>query len=74
MPLYEYRCKPCKQDFELLIRSGDQPVCPSCGSRELDKQWSLPAAPSIAGGRLPTHDAAPTCGRPQCGSGCMFGE
>ena len=37
MPLYEFVCGKCDQDFELLVRSakweGDA-ACPHCGSKE----------------------------------------
>ena len=38
MPLYEYLCKACKQEFEALVRAQDPPPeCPSCKSTELEK-------------------------------------
>ncbi|MCA9157346.1 MAG: zinc ribbon domain-containing protein [Planctomycetales bacterium] len=74
MPLYEYQCQSCHETVELLVRgSTEQPVCPKCGSSKLDKQLSVAASPAIVGHSLPTTSApGPTCGRPQCGSGCMF--
>jgi putative FmdB family regulatory protein len=43
MPIYDYRCKQCHHDFELLVKSSTIPACPACGSLEIDKQVSLPA-------------------------------
>jgi putative FmdB family regulatory protein len=40
MPLYEYRCRACANQFEVLVRPGDTPACPSCASTDLDKQLS----------------------------------
>jgi len=38
MPLYEYQCKACGQEFEVLVRTGDPaPTCARCGSGELEK-------------------------------------
>lgn len=38
MPLYEYLCKACKNEFEALVRPQDPaPVCPSCKSGDLEK-------------------------------------
>lgn len=74
MPLYEYRCPKCQQNMEILIRSSsEKPNCPNCGSPKLEKLLSVAASPAIAGGKLPqaSHDSG-GCGRPQCGSGCMF--
>ena len=38
MPLYDYQCKKCKNEFEALVRTGDVPKCPECGSLELERQ------------------------------------
>ena len=40
MPIYEYQCRGCSHAFEQLIRSGDVPICPKCGGRELDRLLS----------------------------------
>ncbi|WP_454766043.1 FmdB family zinc ribbon protein [Cupriavidus campinensis] len=45
MPLYDYQCRDCHLQFELLVRSGASPVCPHCGGSALDKQVSAPAPP-----------------------------
>jgi len=80
MPLYEYYCEPCDYPFEVLIRSaGDVARCPRCGSIEVAKKLSVPAAhigraqssglPICADNGRPAFD----CGRPQCGSGVCAG-
>ncbi len=46
MPIFEYRCRGCSHDFEALVRAGDAPACPSCASRDLEKQISLFAVDS----------------------------
>ncbi len=56
MPLHDFHCPRCNKTFELLIRGSDVPVCPDCGSRELQKLVSMPQAPGktaaiIAGAR-----------------------
>jgi putative FmdB family regulatory protein len=41
MPLYEYVCKACKNEFEALVRSQDPaPACPSCKSGDLERVHS----------------------------------
>jgi putative FmdB family regulatory protein len=40
MPLYDYHCKSCHHDFELLVRTGDTPECPSCHGRDLERLLS----------------------------------
>ena len=48
MPIYEYRCRDCMHEFELLVRGRVTPACASCGSTELDKLISLPRVHSEA--------------------------
>jgi putative FmdB family regulatory protein len=77
MPIYEYNCEPCENQFELLIRGSETAVCPQCGSKRLDKLLSVPAA-HTGGGKSPPICEAPKpsggCGLPQCGGGiCMDG-
>jgi putative FmdB family regulatory protein len=40
MPLYDYRCKTCHAEFELLVRSSTVPTCPQCASTELERAVS----------------------------------
>ena len=64
MPLYEYLCRDCETEVELLIRSPqDQPECPGCGGQKLMKLLSVPQAHSPNG----QSDGPPTG---SCGAGC----
>ena len=40
MPIYNYNCQTCGADFELLVFASETPMCPTCGSEELEKQVS----------------------------------
>jgi putative FmdB family regulatory protein len=40
MPLYEYECRTCRQQFEALVRTGDTPACPSCHGTDLERLLS----------------------------------
>ncbi len=78
MPIYEYNCEACESQVELLIRGGETPVCPECGSKRLEKLLSVPAAHT--GGSKSSLPICETprpgggCGLPQCGGGmCMGG-
>jgi putative FmdB family regulatory protein len=46
VPLYEYRCADCGQQFEALVPAGraDAEHCPDCGT-EASRLLSLVAAP-----------------------------
>ena len=71
MPLYEYQCRDCESQFELLIRGSERPHCPHCESGRLDRLLSVPAAHSASAKDLPLCRPTPSggCGLPQCGMG-----
>ncbi len=66
MPIYEYACHDCGQQFEVFVRSNTVPECPNCHSKELEKQLSVFAtnAPS---------SATPPMASSQCSSCPNFG-
>ena len=69
MPIYEYTCKDCGNDFELLIRGQETPVCPSCGKKHLTKSFSVPAAHcGHESKELPCRSAG--CDMGQCSGMC----
>lgn len=72
MPIYEYACDTCRHEFEYLLRGGERPACPECGSIRLEKRLSVPAAHTASASRdLPVAcpPAQGNCGLPQCGMG-----
>ena len=76
MPIYEYACSKCNEEFELLVRGSEQPTCPSCGGHKLDRLLSIPAAHTRTGSQsLPVCQAnsGPPCGPDFCRTGqCNF--
>jgi putative FmdB family regulatory protein len=59
MPIYEYRCEPCRHRFEaFLASSSEQAVCPKCASTQLSRLMSTFAA-SVPGGYKATQAAVP---------------
>jgi putative FmdB family regulatory protein len=41
MPIYEYQCRKCAHEFELLILKGSPaPACPACQSEEIEQLLS----------------------------------
>jgi putative FmdB family regulatory protein len=51
MPIYEYSCKKCGEDIEILHKVDEKPgePCPACGSRALARKISA-AGFRLAGG------------------------
>ena len=37
MPIYEYECRQCGNQFELLVIKTTVPACPSCESQDLEQ-------------------------------------
>ncbi len=63
MPIYEYHCEDCGQDFEKLVRFSDPkintPECPGCQSDNTHKSLSVIA--SLGGFNAKTSSAS-SCG------------
>ena len=68
MPIYEFRCKNCHQQFETLVRNSSESInCKQCGSTDLQK---LISAHAISSGAPDTAcETAPCSPDPACGSG-----
>ena len=65
MPIYEYRCRGCGEDFEQYVHSASTAVaCPTCASGEV-------SASSPCSGSGPT--AAPSPRRYRRAGGCCGG-
>lgn len=70
MPLFEFRCRDCTQQFEALVRGAEPVICPECGSVEPEKLLSATAAHVSRTSRLPVTSACPPADAPPCGPGC----
>jgi putative FmdB family regulatory protein len=73
MPIYEYHCDQCGQDFECLILGSDKPVCNACNSKKVRKRMSAASFVSKGrGGETSRASAGSSCGGCHAGScaGC----
>jgi putative FmdB family regulatory protein len=50
MPIYEFECKKCKKQFELIVFSGDIPECPYCKNKDITKRISTFNAHNVGPG------------------------
>jgi putative FmdB family regulatory protein len=72
MPVYEYHCRDCDARFEVLVRTGETPTCPHCGSASLRKLLSVPFVSSGQTSREAGHTC---CGREErCAAPPCSGE
>ena len=50
MPIYEYQCQNCGEDFDMLrsIKDNDRDVeCPYCHEKEAERRMSLTTASDV---------------------------
>lgn len=67
MPLYEYECKACGEQFEMLVsadKKDEAKACPACGSEDSARMLSTFAVGTAAkpGPDCPTCCPGGTCG------------
>ncbi|MBI4688027.1 MAG: zinc ribbon domain-containing protein [Nitrospirae bacterium] len=42
MPIFEYKCEKCGENFEKLVHSSSAEVsCPKCASKDIKKKFSV---------------------------------
>ncbi len=40
MPIYEYRCNVCEEDFEKIVFGTPEVICPKCSAGDVRKKMS----------------------------------
>jgi len=79
MPMYEYFCPECNQQFEKLIRrvtpenAEGGVACPDCSGTDTRRVLSVIAAPVMAGARREVSSGGGCCGG-SCGCGARGGN
>jgi putative FmdB family regulatory protein len=67
VPLFDFVCRDCGHEQEILIRGSETPACQACGGAALAKLLSAPIARTGgAGAEYPAPGAGGGCG-PGCG-------
>jgi len=46
VPIFEYSCKACGHEFEMLVMKNTVPACPKCAAVDLERLMSIPAVKS----------------------------
>ena len=63
MPIFEYHCEQCNQNFEFLVFGSDTPCCPKCSSEDVCKLMSACGFVSKgSGGETVSASAGSSCG------------
>lgn len=71
MPIFEYVCKKCGAEFELLIRGEtdrEQAACPECESRQIEKQFSVFGMSGVESRGDGGGSSCSTCSSKSCSS------
>jgi len=74
MPIYEYQCQVCEQQFEEMVRhaESEEVHCPRCGTDEVSRLFSLFGVGPATGA---TVDSAAVGDSHSCGcGGCTCGR
>ena len=71
MPIFEYQCQKCDNQFELLVSSDTPIACPDCSSDQVKKLFSVFAShvKQDAATQPTCFSGAPGCNMGKCGSG-----
>jgi putative FmdB family regulatory protein len=75
MPIYEYHCLSCRNEFETLVRSsGPAPACPQCLGTDLEKKLSTFAERTASAASVANVATSPcgTCGAPGGPGSCRL--
>jgi putative FmdB family regulatory protein len=72
MPIFEYACRACGNEFETLVRGSEVPSCASCGSPQLDKKLSVFAAQKGEAQTAVAAGPCGTCGHPAGPGACAL--
>lgn len=76
MPIFEYVCKDCEKQFEVIVQGAAKVACPVCHSKRLEKQLSVFAASTKSDGfdREAILPVAPcgSCGDPRGPGSCSL--
>ncbi len=72
VPIYEYVCMSCEHHFEELVRNGEQPACPDCGTANVTKKFS--AFATIGASGQPSFGQTAAGGGGCCGGSCGCGH
>ncbi len=68
MPIYEFRCEKCDQQFEILVRGQEKISCPECQDHRVERLLSAHATSNRSLQQLPMSCPPPSAG--PCGPGC----
>jgi len=65
MPIFEYKCNACGEDFEKLVFGNQSVKCPKCSSDDIKKKFSTFG---MSGVQNPGTSGCSSCSSGSCSS------
>ena len=70
IPIYEYECRDCRTDFELLVRASAAPFCESTSLQKRLSAFAVGRGGPAAAASVP--QACGSCGDPRGSGACSM--
>jgi putative FmdB family regulatory protein len=68
MPIYEYLCNNCSEEFEMLVFGKKEIGCPKCSSKDVKKKLSTFAMSGVEKPFAGTSSGCTSCTKGTCTS------
>ncbi|PYV49726.1 MAG: zinc ribbon domain-containing protein [Acidobacteria bacterium] len=72
MPIFEYSCNTCQNEFEALVFGKDKAVCPKCRGKNLTPKLSVFAVSAKGPASAPGAGSCGSCGDPRGPGSCSI--
>jgi putative FmdB family regulatory protein len=68
MPIFEYRCEACGEEFEKLVMGSRKVKCPACGSKKITKKFSVFGMSGVEKPFAGSSSGCTSCAKSTCSS------
>jgi putative FmdB family regulatory protein len=68
MPIYEYKCNQCGEDFETLVFGNKTVDCPKCSSQDIKKKMSSFGMSGVEKPFAGSNAGCTSCNKGSCSS------
>ncbi len=68
MPIYEYLCNSCSEEFEMLVFGNREIDCPKCSSKDVKKKMSTFGMSGVEKPFAGSSSGCTSCSKGSCSS------